>query len=349
MKNARIVMMMVVVMGMIVVIGCTTPPVRQVSYTPVKVPVKKKGAANWKKYTRASDESFKMNHFLIKPVDLHAFDVSGIITDCSYTERVGECTTHRSYVTRNTVVTRKNCMPSSVLIRNSFGDDVTAIVKTDGSFSARVILEDKYYSHIPSSIECKLKNKYFWYLHYKTPKKISIRLEGTPGHTTFKPFTSDIVVYWVSANMEIVKRYIDNLRSTVNLEIMDRISRVPVAPDVVITGTGSFSGVGVEKLLVEEFEDEKIVRDAMAYLSRGFRYVKKGKKKRSHSQTVSFGALKGFSYKIETTHGKYYYFSKVLNVKKAVENKNILLVDGGSKIRQEDVKEGEGGSMVDSD
>ncbi len=367
MKNFRMLVMLIVVVGLFVMSGCYSPlPVKRQAIVPARPAEQPKP---WESYSRVSDGIFKVSQFSIKRSGIHAFEISGVVSECSYNEERGEKLwkeliywkegyRHNAskWIRRNEVMTRKPWALSSVSIENPFGPDVTAAVGGDGVFSAKLTLDEGYFSSRPSrNSGFKPKSKYFRIVGYTRPKQIKIKSGSAPREKLFqrdlyfKSCDFDIEPFWFEADMDKVKSYVDSLRSTVNLEIMDRISRVPIVPDVVITGVGSPSGLGVEKFFAREFRDEKVTRDAMVYLNRGFSYVKEGEKKRSHSQSVSFWALKGFSYKIETTHGKYYYFSKVFKVENNVENKKILLIESGDKIRYEDVKEGEGGSMVDSD
>ena len=68
------------------------------------------------------------------------------------------------------------------------------------------------------------------------------------------------------------------------------------------------------------------------------------------SQSIHFMAWVGAKYRIEAVHGEYNYFRDFVSPSSSEPlNKTVLLVEKGEKIRMQGVREGEGGSMVDSD
>ena len=75
-----------------------------------------------------------------------------------------------------------------------------------------------------------------------------------------------------------------------------------------------------------------------------------GKTKTDNSQSISFNGLLNHQYKIETVHGEYYYFKGFIKPSsKQPMNKSVLVIEKGSKVRVQNIKEGEGGILVNSD
>ena len=75
-----------------------------------------------------------------------------------------------------------------------------------------------------------------------------------------------------------------------------------------------------------------------------------GKTKTDNAQSISFNGLLNHQYKIETVHGEYYYFRGFIKTSSNQPmNKSVLLIEKGSKVRVQNIKEGEGGILVNSD
>ena len=101
-------------------------------------------------------------------------------------------------------------------------------------------------------------------------------------------------------------------------------------------------------VMSEEFNgNEKLIETAFDNI---YGVIFKGSKKTSITDHMSFNAWVGGKYKIEATHGKYYYFSTILEPNSNEKiNKEVLLIEKGNKVRLEKTNEGEVGSMIDSD
>ena len=67
------------------------------------------------------------------------------------------------------------------------------------------------------------------------------------------------------------------------------------------------------------------------------------------SPYVDFRAPLNSDYRVQSYHGEYFYFSGMVSADEWPRtSKTVLLVEKGAKIRVEDVKEGEGGEIVDN-
>lgn len=333
----------------------------------------------WKPYSDITNESFVVTNLSIEKKGLRDLILSGVVSECSYDLVTGECYWQPQYklvpvresyrssfdrnktkyhernkvvsdgiekVTRNDTTVKKHLGPSNVVIENPFGPNAVAKVGADGSFSADLTLDEDYYLDTPSKRNCpKAKSRYFKLLHYKQPKKIEILPESPPKKARFKSCQIDLPVHWFKADMDLIGDYVQDIRTYQRLEVFDSVSRVPITASIVVTGLNVPSLEEVKKSFADEFGDEETAAEAMKLLSKN--YLKQGEQEKRHAQSLSFQALVGGSYKIETTHGKYYYFSGVLDVTKTGKAKKILLIEKGGKVRQENVKEGEGGIMID--
>jgi len=383
----RIMIMFVVVVGMFVG-GCgmnpdfsTIPnrerrsvvqkkvavPTRKV-VTPAKI-VPQPKAKVWEKYSEMKNGTFTVTDLVIVPLGAHKARVSGKISSCGYDLISGERHLklifrktrrgmplnpnayyyERKITTRNVSTQYRSWMPKIVAIENPLGSEVVANVNADGSFSASLSLSDEKYFLTHSSAVNSVsgnRSKYLNVFHYNTPKQILISPKSPPSGVSFKSCSSNLPVYWLDVKWNAVEGYVRMQTTSMTLEVCDKITHLPISPVITVTGLRVPSMQEVKSIFVSEFGDRNVADKAMKWLS----YLEQGAKKKKTAQSIDFNALVGATYKIETMHGEYYYFRGFVDpIKTPRERKSILLIEKGGKVRNEDVKEGEGGLIVDSD
>lgn len=110
-----------------------------------------------------------------------------------------------------------------------------------------------------------------------------------------------------------------------------------------MTGTGE----DIERHLKCELDGSAV---AMEYARGLARDILKDKERLvSMTDTMRFSAWKGFAYRIEATHPRYFYFDKRLSVDTGGSiSKEILLIERGQKVRTETITDGAVGEMIDT-
>ncbi len=280
-----------------------------------------------------SNPMFVVSDLEINRLGPHKIAIFGRVTRCSY------------MVTQSGTAKTRPWMPTELRITNPVGDDTTATVSPDGKFSAAIRLDDKYfYGSVPRS---EIPSRYFFPYHYRSPKSLSLRPKNPPKGVYFSSVSAPLKVSWVDVDWDKVERYVKGKTTYITLNVKDKVTHLPVSPTITVTGDNVASRVAVQNILASEFCDREVARESMKWLSD---YLEQSEAKDRHGKSISFRALVGATYKIETVHGQYYYFRNFLRPTEVPEvNKTILLIEKGSKIRVEDVKEGEGGVLVDGD
>lgn len=166
-------------------------------------------------------------------------------------------------------------------------------------------------------------------------------------HGYLPTFRSDPMLkeFLVEPDWDKVKGFVQTRTPTVYLSVQDKVTRLPVSANIRITGSQVATRDDLKRMFSDEFRDDRVVDQAMTWAPS---FLEQGEKREENAQSLSFVAASGSTYRLETTHGKYYYFSGFLKAEPAPKiEKLILLIEKGAKLRVENVKEGEGGELVD--
>lgn len=188
----------------------------------------------------------------------------------------------------------------------------------------------------------------------------------------------DIPIYTVYYDIDKAAKFARRLmpiqKCLINLEFKEQITRRSVSPEITITPVNaptkeSYFDSLKSKLQLEFNNDSALVDAGMEAIEKynakpyyvdgvAVGYIPNknedvlwgGRIKKDNAQAISFVGLVGQKYKIETVHGEYNYFRGFITPSSSNPvNKTVLLIEKGEKIRMQEVREGEGGSMVDSD
>lgn len=231
-------------------------------------------------------------------------------------------------------------------------------IKPDGSFQATIKADTSSYF---------IKPKWGQY-HKGFVTRPS--LYASANHVIYDPYTSHyasidfgkVSVYTIEEDTKAVRAFGENLArnrfktSPITINFKEQITRRGVSPEIIITPVG----IPTKKDFLNSFVSslEKEFRNNYRFVNLGMKGVKSaiggyrifwgGKIKKDRAQAISFDGIVGQRYKIETVHGEYYYFKGFLSPKSSFPiSKTVLLVEKGEKIRVQEVREGEGGSMID--
>lgn len=313
----------------------------------------------------------QFNNITTGIVDAHSFEISGNIS-CRYIETSFEkrTLTYRSIyddgtyrdwmpITESREKTKqKKYIPDILVISNPYGSDIEVQVDPKGNFVGTIEIYLKYYfKNAPST------KPYYYLYYYSSPSKLVIKMSIPEDYTKpDKLVNSHSVAFprfsFLKMNDDEVKNYAQtyakNKLSQISLSFKEQITRRNVSPQITITPVDipSYENriTKLRRRLESEFDgDEAAIKlgtdSAKDYLKYGLSKVKT-----DIGQLIHFMAWVGGTYRIETVHGEYNYFKDFISPSTSKPlNKTVLLVEKGEKIRVQDVREGEGGSMVDSD
>ncbi len=236
---------------------------------------------------------------------------------------------------------RKNWIPRQLRITNPFGGTKTVAVSDTGAFEVRIKIPVHYYLQSPKP------QKYLAPVKSTRQFTIGITALSPPHGGRFKASDSMPALWQYALDTDKARQYVKNKICAVDLRFKDSTSRRGIMPKVVITGVEP-SRKEVEKLLSREFDGNSALIEVASAELYGILFG--GSKRTSITSNMQFKAWKGGQYKVESTHGKYHYFSAGLELDIAGKvKKNILLVEKGKKVRVENTNEGEVGSIVDAD
>lgn len=263
--------------------------------------------------------------------------------------RYGSSTT---WTKRNDRIVERTWTPRTLQVQNPFGSDTTIAVQADGSFSAKVQLSDRYYTApVPAS---RLPSKYFGSFKYGEDKRLGIAAVNPPDNLNLRAWGLPYTVRFVKPREEMVNGYVERMLTTVHLAVKDKVSHLPVSPEITVTCSQGASREDVIGRLSREFGDDDLAKSVAERIDDKYFFGKPGSKEEgprqasTSGQSMSFCGIVGADYVIETVHGDYYYFRGVLEPDRApVVRKNVLLIEKGAKVRLEEVKEGQGGVLTD--
>jgi len=248
-------------------------------------------------------------------------------------------------------------IPSQLVITNPYGPNTAASVLESGIFEAVVTCDEPYFFQRPPRPD----NPYRAVFQYANRSKFELipelapvdrpdkytgyTYDKKPGHDYTGHLLGPLSVWGYDVDWDRVREFVSDYFPRMDFEVKDKITRLPVSPTVRVTGVSVPSREALKQRFSHEFKEDSIVGKALSYVPQ---YLQKGETMEVNAQAFSFQAIAGVSYKVETIHGNYYYFTANIS---AAAGKNyskvILLVEKGSKIRVEGVKEGEGGEIVD--
>lgn len=235
-----------------------------------------------------------------------------------------------------------------------------ASVSTDGSFKA-VVSTDK------GAYFTKPKLKKYRYLKEETIP-IKVTANGTYEGRKRKRLidAANIKIYTVYYDIERAKEFAKAMvnnkdqKVPITLQIKDQVTRRNISPEITITPINvptrrEFIDSFKPKLQKEFEHNSKLTNSGMkvieSYIKSHYWNIAWGRKTITDSaQSISFNGLLNHQYRVETIHGEYYYFKNIITAKfQRPMNKTILLIEKGSKVRLQNIKEGEGGTLIDSD
>lgn len=220
------------------------------------------------------------------------------------------------------------------------GQTINVDLLSDGQFSSVINLDDGYFFR--KNQEAKTRPGYSW---WSSVGRISFRYKG------FEGWWQNFEYFFLDADTSIAEK----LLTQVNLEFVEKNSRVPLSPaDVrVIVQDGptidtikskwieQYDQNCVSKLSKahDEFKDKNCRRNGQKLLPRG------NVENVSGQSDFKFWTYAGSTIKIEIRDKGYYYFEGLINADKTPSTKQtILLIEIGGKVRADD--EGHGGQII---
>jgi hypothetical protein len=314
----------------------------------------------------------------LTPIDDHHARISGKIKHCSFDVRKEFWRREPIYTdgTRSVVARyrddkvefngRHEYVPERVTVSIPFGPDIQCNVLQSGEFSGTIVSEEeggpakgpKYSFVQPKSAP---KNYSVWNLKWfptvkaVLPEKVEFytMMRGPEG-PTFKPSDPCTVWYCYVANKVLEEMSVRK----VTLTTYEKNSRLPVEAEITVSGVDVPTREQLRKAWTAKFDafvaNEGISRLPQDLLGVARQAMRDGREitvpgsdapLTTRASTISFNGAPGATYKIETRHPRYYYFSDVLALNQPGDVKRaILLIEIGKKQRGDD--EGHGGEMV---
>ncbi|NQU83735.1 MAG: hypothetical protein HQ536_03405 [Parcubacteria group bacterium] len=296
--------------------------------------------------------SFQIQHLKVTPNGNHAALISGKIAAAtkyvSYEQEREKIYTDGSAKIRETRFVRGKVsyVPKTVTLDNPFGPNPTLPVTEDGSFKG--ILQTKKA------------------IFFRKPNEKSYRTIKEESNFVTKVWDSDISdniiksesyplpkVFIVLPDYAAAREYALSMTCAIRLDVKEKVTKKKIAPEITITAVIAPTASEIKDMFLRKFGNDNIGKDlsdeTISFLvKRGF--LVKGKRVREDAQRISFIAYVNGEYQVETVHGKYYYFKGSIKPTTTEPISNtILLIEVGGKVRTQQVKESEAGSMIDSD
>ena len=351
---------LLILLVLLVISGCTGthgPFNRYVRY-------ENRNYGSWHKSDRITRNNgeIEISNLSVMVVGTHKARITGTIscwyTETGYEERAFE----RYYIYTNRtesqgwkVETRKihprkrEHHPKVINLCNPYGHGIQMEISPEGKFSGCFELDSKYYfKNLPP------RKPYYGRYHKANPKKLRLSVDRPKDYPNFGKHYEPLPKFnFILREDDKAKDYAKNMLCRVSLLFKEQVTRREVSPRVTITPLNVPSYKDrVSKFksrLEREFAgDEELVSLGM---KSGKHYLDDplSETKTDASQAISFQASVGSKYKIETVHGEFNYFRGFITPSSSEPiDKIVLLVEKGEKIRMQEVREGEGGSMVDS-
>ncbi|MEE9614083.1 MAG: hypothetical protein V3W31_03885 [Thermodesulfobacteriota bacterium] len=330
-------------------------------------------ASGCKSTSMATGERFlDVENFRVTPINKFSARISGKIRTARYEiaydhrseqwrHRAGCSGSQCAYLScdfRGRSLKWEEYMPSTVEIKNPFGPDTTCDVLQAGDFSCVIKSEEidegtkekKYYFDDSSLI--LPKGYSFW-----SGDREIILIAASPDKFSVRPYSRQTVKGWyIDASTKTMGK-IGKFIKKVTVNVYEKNTRLPVTskwttPEsvefltVTITGLNVPSKEDIRTDLLRKF-DGYITDKAMTHFQDGD-ILWEGEVLKKYDGSFSFLAIEGATYKIETRHPRFYYFSGILTPDNTLETKRaILLIETGSKVRGDD--EGHGGEMIRED
>lgn len=292
--------------------------------------------------------SFGIDGLEVVPSGAHTAKVSGKVVGAmryvSVEQEREKIYTDGSGQVRETKFVRRKVsyVPKSVTVKNPFGPSPVLKVGEGGLFEGVLQSNNDVFFVKPDDKEYRIVKSLSGssvYV-YDSDDKGYVRSDDYP--------LPDVFV--VQLDYDAAHRYANGLVCDVTLDMKDKVTRRDVTPDVTITAVVAPTAKEIDNKFLKEFGQDdlgsELSKETLVYLvKRGF--LLKGQRMREDAQSIGFTAYVGGEYRVETIHGEYYYFKGYIKPKSTAPISNtVLLVETGKKVRNQEVKESEGGSMV---
>jgi len=296
-------------------------------------------------------DSLRIERLKITPNGNHTALVSGKIATAtkyiSCEQEREKIYTDGSGKVRETKFIRKKIsyIPRTITLDNPFGPNLTLLVTKDSSFKGTL----------------QTKSEIFFVRPDKKPYRI---IQEKSGFTT-KVWDSDKTggtvksenyplpdAFTILPDYAAAYEYALAFTCEVQLDVKEKVSRKRITPEITITPITVPTAREFKNTLLREFGNNKlgnILADETlsSLIKKGF--LTKGKRINKDAQIISFVAYVSGEYQVETVHGEYYYFKGSIRPTTTSPISNtVLLIETGNKIRTQQVKESEGGSIISS-
>ncbi|MBI2449415.1 hypothetical protein HYV49_03905 [Candidatus Pacearchaeota archaeon] len=314
----------------------------------------------------ASLHKFEVDNLSIKVTGEHTSDISGRVRECSYNAKVIE--SRKVYgpnypngynVETRTLFKKVDWMSPPLQFISEYAPTTDIPVAPTGEFSLKIRSLDNFYFKEPLDT-----HKYFRVVAFSEPAKIQVKHwtlnrlsyntspHGSPVRFrgSFFDYEISLPVWTYEIDKDAIKDFVEKSVQTtkVYLEALDKITRLPITPKIRITPIDAPTKSDLEKKLFGEFRDENLTAIALNDVPSYLGYDPNSKILEDVTQGIDFDALIGSTYKVETFHNNYFYFSGYIKANNNPTKKSVLLIEKGAKVRVEGVKDGEGGEIIDT-
>lgn len=256
----------------------------------------------------------------------------------------------------------RDWFPEKIFVVNPYGPNALFDVSSSGYFSGNIQLDSKHYFYqYKDQITTPKYHK--TYTNHLLEKPLVLHGEGTlpegvtPSGRTGVNFPLPEVWKYapqITRVRSFAKNYAENLVCQVSLSFKEQSTRQEVSPLVKVNMVKRVTREDLQDKIEQRFSQEfggnrSLIKTAMkkVNLNRIFLATQAVNKTKSD---IVFPGLVGFAYRIQSIHSDYSFFKGFITPSSSSPiSKTVLLVEKGQKISMQKVKEGEGGSMVDSD
>lgn len=204
-------------------------------------------------------------------------------------------------------------------------------VSRDGSFKTEII---------SPRLKPPKSNTYSELWHHKTPVHIRIS-KRDPMRPMYE--SSDFIKlgetqadYFYKPDNRKIRKFVDEEINQkifpVTINVKDQLSRVPISSRIEIECLDSIDIIGK---LQKEFQDGELLKIAEGYMKKP---LTRGLKDAYEGQTISFNAVENARYKVQTLNPRYNYFSTIFTANRFSRDKDLLLIEKGSKVNVDSPK-----------
>jgi hypothetical protein len=236
----------------------------------------------------------------------------------------------------------KTYVPSAVSLENPFGNDCVFRVNAQGKFGGKLTISDKYLFKDIADLKYRKV--------VECPVAFVCAWDASEGRGIESRFQFP-TVWKYAADFEQALKYADGRTCLIRVEMMDKATRHQVTPEVLVRSVAGPSQKIFESELSSEFGSDEIgaelVKETMCSLrKKGLLLL--GEAVQDKTQLVRVLLCVSSKCSVSTVHPEYYYFEGSFEITETGSlEKAILLVETGEKVRQEQVKEGDSGIIVE--